>query len=72
MSTVHEAIAARHCGMTVFGCSLITNECIVDYETDKEPNHEEVMEASRNGANKFQTFIAKLVKGIADNNLVLL
>ncbi|CAG0912651.1 unnamed protein product [Notodromas monacha] len=70
MSTVHEAIAARHCGMLVFGCSLITNECIVEYGTNREPNHEEVIEASKNGANKFATFISKLVSGLRQQDTI--
>ena len=32
MSTVHEVLAARHCGMEVLAFSLITNICIVDTE----------------------------------------
>jgi len=46
MSTIPEVLVARHCKMSVFAFSLITNECIVDENTDKEANHEEVIEAA--------------------------
>jgi purine-nucleoside phosphorylase len=45
MSTVHEAIAARHIGMRVFAMSGITNRCIDDPDSEQDTNHAEVMEA---------------------------
>lgn len=45
MSTVHEAVAARHAGMRVFAMSGITNECIDTVDSAQEANHEEVLEA---------------------------
>jgi len=41
LSTLPETIIAHHCGMKVFACSLITNMCVVEYNT-VETNHEEV------------------------------
>merc|ERR1711936_1427248 len=40
MSTIPETIAAHHCGMKVFACSLITNMCVVEYNTGIDTNHE--------------------------------
>jgi purine-nucleoside phosphorylase len=45
MSTVPEAIVARHSGMRVLGISGISNKANLDGET--ETTHEEVMEAGR-------------------------
>lgn len=46
MSTIPEVLVARHCKMSVFAFSLITNECIVDENADKEANHEEVIQTA--------------------------
>ncbi|XP_064467540.1 purine nucleoside phosphorylase-like isoform X2 [Ornithodoros turicata] len=43
MSTAHEVIVARHCGMRVFGLSLISNECVACYDGCELANHEEVL-----------------------------
>ena len=40
-------VVARHCGMQVFAFSLITNECITEYESTAEANHEEVRTSRR-------------------------
>ena len=45
MSTVHEVLVARHCGMKVFALSLITNEAVMDYDSQEKANHEEVLVA---------------------------
>jgi len=45
MSTVHEVLVARHAGMRVMACSGITNVTIDVVDTDRETNHEEVIEA---------------------------
>ena len=47
MSTVHEALVARHAGMSVMACSGITNECIDVVDAKMETNHEEVLDAGK-------------------------
>lgn len=47
MSTAHEALAARHAGMRVLGCSGITNAAIDSVDSELETNHEEVLEAGK-------------------------
>ena len=42
MSTCPEVIVARHCGIRVFAFSLITNECVLEEDSDETLNHEEV------------------------------
>ncbi len=56
MSTVPEVIVARHCGIKVFGISIITNEGISD--SPVETTHEEVQEAANN-AQPLMTAIMK-------------
>jgi len=64
MSTLPETIVAHHCGMTVFACSLITNMCIVEYNTGVETNHEEVIEVGKRRANDMKVFISRMVSAI--------
>lgn len=45
MSTVHEALVARHADMEVLGVSTITNQAIDSLDAVDEPTHEEVLEA---------------------------
>lgn len=60
MSTVPEAIVARHSGMTTLGISLITNKAAGLGAS--ELNHQEVVEA----ANKAEKDLVTLVKGIVN------
>ncbi|GAB5572659.1 purine nucleoside phosphorylase [Prionailurus iriomotensis] len=64
MSTVPEVIVARHCGLRVFGFSLITNKVIQDYETKEKANHEEVLESGKKAAQKLEQFVSILMASI--------
>ena len=61
MSTVPEVIVARHCGIRVFGISIITNMGLSD--TPTEASHEEVQEA----ANQAQPKMAEIFRGIIEH-----
>eukprot|EP00090_Calanus_glacialis_P041606 TRINITY_DN736_c1_g1_i2.p1 TRINITY_DN736_c1_g1~~TRINITY_DN736_c1_g1_i2.p1 ORF type:complete len:304 (-),score=66.40 TRINITY_DN736_c1_g1_i2:18-929(-) len=67
LSTLPETIVAHHCGIKVFACSLITNMCVVEYNTGIDTNHEEVMEWGKKRANDMKHFIAKMVEAICNN-----
>ncbi|GIL08873.1 MAG: purine nucleoside phosphorylase [Chloroflexota bacterium] len=45
MSTAHEVVVARHAGMQVLACSGITNQTIDVVDSDREVNHQEVLDA---------------------------
>ncbi|MEO7672598.1 MAG: purine-nucleoside phosphorylase, partial [Pyrinomonadaceae bacterium] len=59
MSTVPEAIVARHQGMKVLGISCITN--FAAGMTDETINHEEVMEAGETVAEVFQDLLRRTI-----------
>ena len=59
MSTVPEAIVAKHCGMKILGLSCVTNMTCI-YNTTGT-NHEEVMEMGRRGADKFILLLTNII-----------
>ncbi|KTG34494.1 hypothetical protein cypCar_00005187 [Cyprinus carpio] len=61
MSTVPEVVVARHCGMRVFGLSLITNKVVTDYNSTERANHEEVLETTRMRTEDLQKLVSNLV-----------
>ncbi|XP_008544694.1 purine nucleoside phosphorylase isoform X2 [Microplitis demolitor] len=64
MSTAHEVIAARHCNLTVFAFSLITNLCVYDYDCHDEANHEEVMDVGKSRQPVLEEFVRRMVQRI--------
>lgn len=62
MSTVPEAIAARHQGMRVMGVSCITN--LAAGLSDDPINHEEVMETGARVAEVFKEFLKRVIAKI--------
>lgn len=70
MSTIPEVVAARHCGIKCFGFSLITNECVTSYDTDEEPDHEEVMEAAKQRQDDLVRFVSAFVNTVKQTHNV--
>ncbi|HET9878265.1 MAG TPA: purine-nucleoside phosphorylase [Candidatus Limnocylindria bacterium] len=59
MSTVHEAIVARHADRRLLGFSLITNPATEDVEAG--PTHEEVMEMGKVGGERLLAILRELL-----------
>lgn len=68
MSTVHEVIIARHCGMRVFALSLITNQAVMNYDSEEKANHEEVLQTGKQRAEQLERLVSTLVTRIEHNN----
>jgi len=62
MSTVPEAIVARHQGMRVCGISCLTN--MAAGITSQKPNHAEVLEVTKRSSQKFHPFLNRLIREI--------
>eukprot|EP00095_Tigriopus_kingsejongensis_P005529 maker-scaffold282_size228295-snap-gene-1.24 protein:Tk05529 transcript:maker-scaffold282_size228295-snap-gene-1.24-mRNA-1 annotation:"hypothetical protein DAPPUDRAFT_306029" len=62
MSTVHEVVTAVQCGMSVFGFSLITNACVIDYETEEGASVGEVMETAHHREEDLKILVKGMVQ----------
>lgn len=60
MSTVHEAITAVHCGMKVFGFSLVTNTCLDEDSDEEDVGHAAVMEVGNKNSVDLSRFVERL------------
>ncbi|KAI4477443.1 hypothetical protein M0802_014728 [Mischocyttarus mexicanus] len=66
MSTVHEVITARHCDLTVFAFSLITNLCATNYEDHYETDHEQVIDLGKTRQPLLHEFLSKIILRLKD------
>lgn len=62
MSTVPEAIVAKHCGLEVLGISVITNYCTGI--SDKPLSHQEVVETGKKASADIKNLLQETVKNI--------
>ncbi|XP_058481780.1 purine nucleoside phosphorylase 5a isoform X2 [Solea solea] len=68
MSTGPEVIVARHCGMRVFALSLITNQAVMDYDSEEKANHEEVLQTGKERAAQLERLVTTMVTRMEHNN----
>lgn len=64
MSTVPEVIVAAHMDVKILGISLITNKCIMEYDTNEKPNHKEVLEVGKQRSECVLDIVTKLIGAI--------
>jgi len=64
MSTVHEVVTARHCDITAFAFSIITNKCVTEYESMEEACHAEVVDVGTRRQAILSQLVYKMVKKI--------
>uniref|UniRef100_A0A4W4H3V5 Purine nucleoside phosphorylase n=1 Tax=Electrophorus electricus TaxID=8005 RepID=A0A4W4H3V5_ELEEL len=64
MSTVHEVIVARHCGMRVFALSLISNQAVMDYSSEDKANHEEVLQTGEHRSQQLVKLVSTIVTSV--------
>ncbi|XP_062334166.1 purine nucleoside phosphorylase 4a [Osmerus eperlanus] len=68
MSTAPEVLVACHCGMRVFGLSLITNKVVKCYDDPECVDHESVLEVSKLRSQTLQALVSELVGRMDVNN----
>ncbi|CAH8435512.1 unnamed protein product [Dicrocoelium dendriticum] len=62
MSTVPEVHIARHCGITVFAISLVTDLCNPDIHSSTVTTHEQVLQAANASANDLVRLITEMIR----------
>uniref|UniRef100_A0A3Q3KRV4 Purine nucleoside phosphorylase n=2 Tax=Monopterus albus TaxID=43700 RepID=A0A3Q3KRV4_MONAL len=68
MSTAPEVVVAAHCGLRVFGLSLITNKVVKSYEDSDSVSHEGVLSASQLRSHTVQQLVIDLIGRMEINN----
>ncbi len=62
MSTIPEVIVARHCGIRVFGMSVITNEAHDDFAADFVNDGQDVVAAANKAAGVMTLLFSKIIE----------
>jgi len=63
MSTVFEVSVARHVGLRVLGLSLITNKCLVDYDTTQPAaSHAETLDSGSKRAKDLKLYVSSIIE----------
>lgn len=69
MSTVHEVVTARHCGIRVLAISLITNIVVDTVDAKQTANHEEVLEEGRKRTADMVNFVVQIINQIKQEDI---
>ena len=64
MSTTPEVIAARHCGLRVFGMSVITNRCNTDNVAGNLNDGEDVVRSANAAADRMTALFSELIASL--------
>ena len=65
MSTIPEVIVARHCGLRVFGMSVVTNECNVSSDSDRLNDGADVVIQADKAADNMSRLFSMLVNKLS-------
>ena len=65
MSTLPEVTSARHCGMTVFAMSLVTNMVVLQYDTDEVVKEDHVVTVGEVRSLEMQHFMLRYVSELS-------
>lgn len=61
MSTAPEVVVARQAGIRCLGISMITNICVLDYDSNETANHAEVIEIANKRAKDMEALVTALL-----------
>lgn len=64
-----QVITARHCDITAFAFSIITNKCVTDSESMEEACHDEVVDVGKRRQSTLSLLVCKMVAKIHDETL---
>ncbi|XP_028666456.1 purine nucleoside phosphorylase 4a [Erpetoichthys calabaricus] len=71
MSTAAEVVVAKHCGLRVFGLSLITNQVKKDYSEKGSVNHDDVLGVSKMRAEMLKALVSEMIGQLEINNNIV-
>lgn len=67
MSTSHEAVVAVYCGMKVLAVSIVTDLMSCEFDMNKDPCHEEIVQVANQRAKDVEQLVILFLNKIKDN-----
>jgi len=71
MSTAHEAVVASHCGIKVFGFSIVTDLSPTKFDQEAFQDHEEIVKIANLKAKDAEKLISLFLLNIYNNMTIL-
>ena len=71
MSTAHEAIVAKYCGMKVLAISIVTDMCQFEFDAVETSDHAEICKVASLKAKDVEILVQALLRKVYENpNLI--
>jgi purine nucleoside phosphorylase len=67
MSTAHEAIVAKYCGMKCLALSIVTDMCPFEFDVQETADHVEICKVASRKAKDVEVLVQALLKKISED-----
>lgn len=67
MSTAHEAVVAKYCGMKVLALSIVTDMAISEFDAEETTDHAEICKIAKAKAKNVEALVSNFLKKLFEN-----